>query len=534
MGVHDGTTKPLGVSPPKAGASRKGVLFKVNTLGDAFMSSKRSLVLVGLIAAALAAHAAGPGWEPQLDVELVADGLVAPLDLTFAPDGSKRRFIVDQTGLVLILLPAGAVLPTPFLDIRDRVVLQTAFDERGLLALAFHPRFTSNGKLYVQYSAPRAGENVCVTEEGQIPADPAGCPLQYTRRVSEFTVSMTDANRVDPHTERVIFELQWPGRKHNGGGLAFGPDGMLYIGLGDAGFIHGPSGADDPFHVAPALLFGDLMAQDLSSLYGKILRLDVDQGESYQVPRDNPFAGRTGIPAEIYAWGFRNPFRISFDRGGDRAMYVSAPADTLFEAIYKVTRPGNYGWAAKEGTHCLVRTSAYAPPETIPCSSDAQCPVGPQASFCGRAGVCTCSGRGPLGERIQQPIIEYLNFSVEAPESQVPGAGFGRASVGGHRYRGQAIRWLHGRFVAGDFALNLLDGQILVAQEQPRAQLWTLRRAFVFDASDPVKSGFMKSIGEDADGELYAITGNFTPTGLAGRIWRIVEARDRTVAPRER
>ena len=473
----------------------------------------RSLGVVWLLVAALAvnAQAAGDGsggrdgpsnhHGQQLDVELVADGLVAPLNLTFAPDRSGRRFIVDQTGLVLILTPDGRVLPRPFLDITDRVVIQTAFDERGLLELAFHPRFARNGKLYVQYSGPRAGENICVNEDGLVPEDPDGCPLQYTRRVSEFVVSSTDPNRVDPATERVVFQTGWPGRKHNGGGLAFGPDGKLYIGLGDGGFVHGPSGADDPFDVDPDLLFGDLLAQNLSSLYGKILRIDVDRGEPYAIPRDNPFVGADGIPDEIFAWGFRNPFRISFDRAGDRAMYVSAPAETLFEATYRVTRPGNFGWAAKEGTHCFDRTSAFAPP-------------------------ATCPDVGPLGERINDPIIEYLNFAVEDPRSQVPGPGFGRASVGGHIYRGDAIKWLRGRFVQGDFALDLLDGQILAAKRMPRGHLWKLRRAFVFDPSDPVKSGFMKGIGQDADGELYAVTGNFTPTGLEGRIWKIIDASD--------
>jgi glucose/arabinose dehydrogenase len=470
----------------------------------------RFLGVVSLLVLALAvqAQAAGDGrggsskhHGKQLDVELVADGLVAPLNLTFAPDRSGRRFIVDQTGLVLILTPDGRVLPRPFLDITDRVVIQTAFDERGLLELAFHPRFARNGKLYVQYSGPRADENICVDENGLVPEDPEGCPLQYTRRVSEFVVSSTDPNRVDATTERVVFQTQWPGRKHNGGGLAFGPDGKLYIGLGDGGFVHGPSGADDPFHVDPDLLFGDRLAQDLSSLYGKILRIDVDRGDPYGIPPDNPFVGVDGIPDEIFAWGFRNPFRISFDRAGDRAMYVSAPADTLFEATYRVTGPGNFGWAAKEGTHCFDRTSAFAPPER-------------------------CANVGPLGERINDPIIEYLNFAVEDPRSQVPGPGFGRASVGGHIYRGEAIKWLRGRFVQGDFAIDLLDGQILTAKRKPRGHLWKLRRAFVFDPSDPVKSGFMKGVGQDADGELYAVTGNFTPTGLEGRIWKIVDASD--------
>ena len=490
----------------------------------------RCLGLVGLLSLAPAAEVGGRGEEPRLDVQLVVDGLVAPLDLTFAPDGRGRRFIVDQTGLVLILTPAGEVLPTPFLDIRDRVVLTSAFDERGLLALAFHPQFAANGKLYVQYSARQEGPNICVDEDGRIPDAPGACPLQYTRRVSELRVSAADPNRVEPGSERVVFKIQWPGRKHNGGGLAFGPDGMLYIGLGDAGFIHGPHGADDPFNVDPDLLFGDLVAQDLTSLYGKILRIDVDGGEPYGIPPDNPFAGPDGIPDEIFAWGFRNPFRISFDRRGDRAMYVSATADTLFEATYKLTRPGNYGWAIREGTHCIVRTSAFAPPETIACSSDAQCPVGPQVSTCGKKGVCTCPNRGSLGEPIQHPIIEYLNFAVEDPRSQFPATGFGRASLGGHIYRGKEIAWLRGRFVQGDFALNFLDGQILVASKTPRGELWELRRAFVFDPADPVKSGFMKSVGQDADGELYAVTGNFTPTGLAGRIWKIIDparSRDR-------
>ncbi len=488
------------------------------------MKTIGSLTLAVLITLVLTMDVRGRGEGPQLDVTLVADGLVAPLELTFAPDASGRRFIVDQTGLVLILTPSGEVLPTAFLDITDRTVLQSAFDERGLLALAFHPRFATNGKLYVQYSAQREGPNICVAEDGGIPVDPGGCPLQYTRRISEFVVSPTDPNRVDPSTERVVFRIQWPGRKHNGGGLAFGPDGMLYIGLGDGGFIHGPSGADDPFNVDRDLLFGDLIAQNLTSLYGKILRIDVDRGNPYGIPLDNPFAGPDGIPDEIYAWGFRNPFRISFDRSGDRAMYVSAPADTFFEATYKLTQPGNYGWATKEGTHCIVRSSALAPPETIHCSSDAQCPIGPQRSTCSPSGVCSCPNVGPLGERIHAPIIEYLNFAVEDPRSLFPGRGLGRASLGGHIYRGQEIKWLRGRFVQGDFALNLLDGQILVAKEMPNGKPWTLRRAFAFDPADPVKSGFMKSIGEDAEGELYAITGNFTPTGLAGRIWKIIDA----------
>jgi hypothetical protein len=131
---------------------------------------------------------------------------------------------------------------------------------------------------------------------------------------------------------------------------------------------------------------------------------------------------------------------------------------------------------------------------------------------------------GSLGEPINDPIIEYLNFAVEDPQSQFPGLGFGRASLGGHVYRGTEIKWLRGRFVQGDFAVTLFDGQILIAKPRKK-RLWKLQRAFTFDPLDPVKSGFMKSVGQDADGELYAITGNFTPTGLQGRIWKIIDAK---------
>ena len=358
------------------------------------MKTVGSVTLAVLLTLALAIDVPGRGRGPQLDVKLVADGLVAPRGSHVRARRQRPPLHrgSDRTGPRPD--PGGQVLPTPFLDITDRVVLQSAFDERGLArASRFIPGSPPTASSTFSTAPRREGPNICVGEDGRVPTDPEGCPLQYTRRVSEFRVSATDPNRVDPSTERVVFKIQWPGRKHNGGGLAFGPDGMLYIGLGDGGFVHGPSGADDPFNVDPDLLFGDLSGA------GSHLALREDPPHRRRPGRPVPESRRTtrswattAFPDEIYAWGFRNPFRISFDRDGDRAMYVSAPADTLFEATYKVTRPGNYGWAIKEGTHCIVRTSAFAPPETITCSSDAQCPIGPQVSTCGAKGVCTCPG----------------------------------------------------------------------------------------------------------------------------------------------
>jgi glucose/arabinose dehydrogenase len=506
-------------------------------------------------------------YSPLLNVELIADGLVAPLDLTFAPnDDSGRRFIVDQNGLVFIMTLDNTILTDPFLNITDRVVLSSAFDERGLLGFAFHPNFllenetSNNNKVYVLYSGERSTTgNICLDQNGTVPTSvDDGCPHQHTKRVSEFTLANTNSDdsdtsfMVNATSERVLFSMEWPGRKHNGGGLAFGPDGYLYFGLGDGGWVHGPTGADSALiGISPKLYFGDLIAQNLTEYFGKILRIDVDGGDDggdlpYGIPTDNPFVdGDTGYPKEIFAWGFRNPYRISFDRNdysadagstsnGYYSFFVSATAETFFEATYKVDGPGNYGWAIREGTQCIARGQPLVPPHTVSCNKDSDCPDedSPQTITCGADGFCTCPDIDPiLGELIHDPIIEYVNLAVHEHNESVAlveegllDAGLGRASVGGFVYRGSAIPWLYGKFVQGDFAIELLDGQIFVAEEGEAGELWNLKIAYVFNATDPIYSGFVKTIGQDADGELYAVTGAFAPTGLIGRVFKIVDA----------
>jgi glucose/arabinose dehydrogenase len=455
----------------------------------------RSLGLVWLFTLALAVDAGGRKDEPQLDVQLVADGLVAPLDLTFAPDRSGRRFIVDQTGLVLILTPAGELLPTPFLDIRDRVVLSSAFDERGLLALAFHPRFAANGKLYVHYSGQREGPNICVEVDGRIPDDPAGCPFQYTRRVSEFRVSTADPNRVELGSERVVFKIQWPGRKHNGGGLAFGPDGMLYIGLGDSGASHGigKKVVWEAFDVPAEALTWDHLAQDRESLYGKVLRIDVNHGyPGYAIPAGNPFAAGPGRD-EIWAWGFRNPFRIAFDgKSGD--FYVTAVAETLWEAVYRVQGPGNYGWPLREGTNCVDRLKPRQPPRD-------------------------CPDHAASGERIELPVVEYANMQASHPDTKLGIAGVGTAVTGAHRYRGTGIPALDGKLVVADWSADFKkpSGQIFVADPAEHAGgLWKTAKAMQLDSR-------IVGLAEDRAGELYVLTNEtFGPYGETGKVFRLV------------
>ena len=226
---------------------------------------------------------------PRVRLELVAEEFTSPVALIAPKDESHRLFVVDQTGLIWIL-SKGKRIEKPFLDLREHVVkLNSFYDERGLLGLAFHPDFAMNGRFYVSYSAPlRSGLS---TDE-----------WDHTTYISEFTVSANDPNLANPASERVLLVMDKPGYNYEAGNIAFGPDGYLYIATGDS--------VRDPATEAGKY------AQDVSSLLGKILRIDVngtaDTGQNYLIPADNPFVSGEGLP-EIFAYGFRNPYRFSFD-----------------------------------------------------------------------------------------------------------------------------------------------------------------------------------------------------------------------------
>ncbi|MCS6877203.1 MAG: PQQ-dependent sugar dehydrogenase [Geminicoccaceae bacterium] len=442
---------------------------------------------VGLTAAALflgalsvpVGAAREPSRSPPLALELVAEGFAAPIDLLSLPDGSGRAVVVDQRGVVFLLEGDGRLRDIPFLDLRDKLVfLARGFEERGLLGLAFHPEFARNGRLFATYTAPLA------------PGAPAG--WNHTRRLSEFTTAGA-RDRVDPASERVLLELPWPSRKHLGGGLAFGPDGYLYVGLGDGGGVHGvgPEVLYEAFEVPPELAHWDRLAQDPWSLYGKILRLDVDRGfPSYAVPPLNPLANGLGRP-EIWAWGFRQPWRLSFD-GTD--LFVSAVGETLWEAIYLVDRPGNYGWAIREGRHCFDRSRPKNPPPS-------------------------CPRHGPFGEPLRDPIVEYPNTAVGLPGVALGREGIGTATVGGHVYRGSAIPALSGKLVFGDWSRSFREpsGQIFVAT--PPAvwgALWSIEKVLELDAR-------VLGLGRDAEGELYVLSNaELGPHGRTGKVWKLV------------
>lgn len=242
-------------------------------------------------------------WEPVLD------GLTQPLDLQHA--GDERLFVVQQPGLVRVV-EGGQLLDTAFLDIRARVVDDAL--ERGLLGLAFDPDYGQNGFFYVNYTG-RGGHT----------------------RISRFQVS-EDPNRADAGSEQIVLAYDQPFRNHNGGGLAFGPDGYLYVGVGDGGSAGDPQGN----------------GQDLGTVLGSLLRIDVQADASYGIPANNPFLGREGARAEIWAYGLRNPWRFSFDPAtGD--LYIADVGQNQWEEINfeHADSPGgvNYGWNQYEGRH---------------------------------------------------------------------------------------------------------------------------------------------------------------------------------------
>lgn len=258
----------------------------------------------------------------RLDLELVADIPGGPLAVVNAADGSGRLFVVGQDGRVWIVR-AGAVAPNPFLDIRSEI---TTGGERGLLGLAFHPRFATDRRLFVDYTDVN-GNTV----------------------VSSFRVADPSAATVDPKTEQVILRIDQPFANHNGGAVVFGPDGRLYVTTGDGG------GAGDPHD----------NGQRLDTLLGKILRIDVDGAAPYTVPPDNPFVGRDNARPEIWLTGLRNPWRVSFDQPtGD--LWIGDVGQNAWEEIDVHRRAEaagtNYGWARMEGTHCYPSGDGCARP----------------------------------------------------------------------------------------------------------------------------------------------------------------------------
>jgi glucose/arabinose dehydrogenase len=432
-----------------------------------------SLIVSGCSGDGGSSEAPAPQTQ-TLTLRVVAEGLTAPVDLSAPADGSGRLFVADQAGQVRVISREGVLQPEPFLDLRGQLVpLSPNYDERGLLGLAFHPQFAANGRFFVHYSAP--------LQQGA----PAG--WDHTGILSEFRVSAADPNLADPASERVLLRIDQPQANHNGGTAAFGPDGFLYLALGDGG------GANDTAdgHVEdwfPGNAGGN--GQDVrQNLLGSILRIDVDGAPPYGIPPDNPFLGTPDLD-EIFAYGFRNPYRFSFDRAGTRQLVAADVGQELWEEVNVVTRGGNYGWNVKEGSHCF----------------DAANPGVARA---------TCPGTEPDGKPLVDPVLEFLN-------AKQPG-GLGLAVVGGHVYRGAALPELAGRYVFGAWSASREpDGRLLVATPGETGS-WPFAELSTAGAPAGRLGSFLLGFGLDEAGELYVLTsGNAGPTGATGKVLKLV------------
>ncbi|MBL7924140.1 MAG: PQQ-dependent sugar dehydrogenase [Bacteroidia bacterium] len=376
---------------------------------------------------------AGAAQTPlRLRMTEVARGFTSPVGLCAPADGSGRLFVMEQGGKIKIIT-GGKVLPVPFLNLSSRLDgLNIAYSEKGLLGMAFHPEYKTNGKFYVYYSATTAVKE-----------------MDHKSVIAEYQVSPADPNRALDGSERVLLEIQQPESNHNGGQMAFGPDGYLYIGLGDgggAGDKHGPEGN----------------GQDMHTLLGKILRIDVNARSHYAIPPDNPFAGSGSIQPEIWASGLRNPWRFSFDRATKR-LFCADVGQNHYEEINIIEKGRNYGWRIMEGFHC------YDPPENCP------------------------------QERLSLPIAEYDHKE-------------GVSVIGGYVYRGMEFPSLHGYYLFGDW-----NGVLWYLKYNENSKAWD--RGPIYTGRDKNEiDGKINSFGEDEEGNVYVVTqklfGPKSPTGI--------------------
>ena len=429
--------------------------------------------MVGMLATSAAITLAAAWYHPafaaEANVALVAEGLTAPVAMAEPADGSGRLFILEQIGQIRIITEDGELLDEPFLDFRDRLdpTIEPGFDERGALGLAFHPNYAENGKLYVYYSAPLREDHDLQNEEWGT----------HTSHIAELIVSPEDPNKADPDHEKLILQVDQPQFAHNAGTLAFGPKGMLHIALGDGGSA--PENGDYP---------REGTSQQPDNLLGKILRIDVDQanGLAYAIPEDNPFVDQEAYRGEIYAMGFRNPYRMAFDPNGSGQLFVGDVGQNSYEEIDLVVPGGNYGWAIKEATHCFDWDD-----------------------FEGHFEGCDDEG-------LVDPIIEYKNGGKHPEESE------GRSTVGGVVYRGEALPDFEGKLIFGDWSRDGGEpsGVIYVASPVDQAdERW---------GYEPlnIKGGFphfILSIAHDQDNELYVLTHDSQgPEGQGGKVFKLV------------
>jgi glucose/arabinose dehydrogenase len=394
----------------------------------------------------------------------VVSGLTAPLTANFAPGDPNRMFVVEQAGTVKLVLN-GVVQPTPFLDASSTTVpMRPGYDERGFLGLAFDPNF--NNPASAGYRRLFSWTSDTTQTNPTYPLTTPGS-VDHQNVLSSWRVSAANPNVVDPTSRQVLMRIDHPSFNHDAGDLRFGPDGYLYFGDGDGGGANDTGNGHNP-------TIGN--ARDLNSPLGKIHRIDVygtNRG-TYGVPADNPFAGGGGVP-EIFAIGFRNPYRFSFD--GTRLLVADVGQNNI-EEVDDVIKGGHYGWNVKEGTFPFN-------------------PVG---------GTVGASQPGsPAG--LIDPLIQYDHDE-------------GVAIVGGFVYHGTKMPFLEGKYVFGDFSSGFAApaGRLFYADLATGAI-----NEFILAPGDLPLGMFVKGLSQGPNGEPYLLASTvLAPTGTAGQIFEIV------------
>lgn len=360
----------------------------------------------------------------------IADGLQAPLDMAFI--GENELLVAEQGGKIR-LIKNGKVNDAPVLDISSKLVKLLPSDVRGLLGFAIHPKFKSNHKIYVFYSAPKSADN-----------------SDHKDVIAEYTLS-ANLSPADPESGRVLFTADEPGQGDNGGCLRFGPDGYLYIAMGDGGGggdKHGPIGN----------------AQNMNTLLGKILRIDINSQSTYTVPKNNPFVGKADVKPEIWAYGVRNPWRFSFDTKTGQ-LFTSDVGEGAWEEVDIIEKGCNYGWRMVEGTHC------FNPRED-------------------------CDFTGTI-----KPIAEYDHK-------------YGISVIGGYVYNGKQLANQKGKYFFADWT-----GPIYYLEN--KGGTWQQGKVELQDYPANLK---ITSWSEDQAGELYLITnGGNLLSEVKGAIYKIVK-----------
>ncbi|MGD0252523.1 MAG: PQQ-dependent sugar dehydrogenase [Verrucomicrobiota bacterium] len=403
-----------------------------------------SLMLFGLLTCVTVATAQP---LPKIGLQPVFPNLKIerPVWMSEAPDGSGRLFVVGQAGKILVVKKGSDGSDAKeFLNIEDR---HPYFEnEDGLLSIAFHPGFKTNGLFYIYYNQKNN-------------PDQHSRPLNFPFRsvISEFKVFAADPDKADANSERILFEVPQPFWNHKGGELAFGPDGCLYLGLGDGG------AADDPYG----------SGQNTATLLAKMLRIDVNTHSTvgrggrkrelqYGIPSDNPFVnepdmGDLGTRKEIYAYGLRNPWRYSWD-SKTGALWVGDVGQDLWEEVDLVVKGGDYGWNVREGAH------HFKP--------------------------------GPPGAQYIDPVMEYTHRPSLQPQGLFPDHSVGLCVIGGYVYRGKKYPALDGVYVYGDYNLGTIWG----FRYDYKAHKVTAEGTLLQQPKN------ITSFAEDLGGEIYALT----------------------------